>query len=83
VTYIQQTSFNIPAWPYMLVFIVSYKAQTLLGLGCPNVGHMSASDTNTTRHIYDYTELYHFLKLLSVSACRCPCCVRCLCPCFI
>lgn len=32
---------------------------------------------DTRHHTYDYLELCHFFKLLSVSAC--PCCV--LCPC--
>jgi hypothetical protein len=48
------------------------------------------SDTCRVRHrhdtdTYNYTELCDFLKLLAVSACRCPCCIRCPCPypCFI
>ena len=40
-------------------------------------------DTDT----YNYTELYDFFNLLTVSVCQCPCRVRCSCPylytCFI
>jgi len=43
-----------------------------------------AFDTDTTP-THNYIELCDFLKLLVVSLCQCPCCVRCSCPypCFI
>jgi hypothetical protein len=63
----------------------TYEARTLLGLDVSRcrtrvrVGHRHNTDT------YNYIELCHFFKLLSVSTCQCPCRVRCpcLCPCFI
>jgi hypothetical protein len=46
---------------------VSNEAHTLLGLVIQ----------------YNYIELYHFLKLWSVSMCQCPRRVWCMCMCFI
>jgi hypothetical protein len=66
--------------------LVIYEARTLLGLG------VSVSDTcpcqcpTPTRHdTYNYTEFYHFFKLLSMSPYQCPCRIwcPCRCPCFI
>jgi len=50
----------------------SYEARTRIGV-------------RLRHNTYDYTELCHFLKLLFMLACWCPCCVRCrcLCMCFI
>jgi len=56
-------------WTTYKCWCLSYEARTILGLGvsgrrtCIGVGHWHWQDT------YDYTELCHFLILLSVSAC--------------
>jgi hypothetical protein len=67
-----------PCWTK---FNRTYEARTFFGLGVSRcrtrvrVGYRHVTDT------YNYIELCHFFKLLSVSTC--PCRVQCLCPCFI
>jgi len=57
--------------------------QHLWSTNTPQIRHVHMSDTCRVRHwhTYNYTELSYFLKLLTVSACKCH--VLCPYPCFI
>jgi hypothetical protein len=67
---------------YFFLMLSTYEARTLLGLGVSrcwtHVGVRHQHNINT----YAYIALWHFLKLLSLLACQCPCHVWCQCPCF-
>jgi len=64
---------------FIVCWIDEYEVRTLFGLvmfQCRTQVDLWYQQRHGT---YDYTELCNILKLLSVSACRCPC----LCSCFI